>query len=119
MPWPRLPQRLRRLFSSRRASGQLTKDATSWAVIPIGQLRPHELGTAQGTVAMLTMNPRSGRAWLEAELHDPTGNLKLIWMGRRVIPGILPGVKLRVHGRISMHEGGPAVFNPAYEIVAD
>ncbi len=75
------------------------------------------MGTVQGTVSMLTLNPRSGSAWLEAELHDGTGTLKLIWMGRRVIPGIIPGVKMRVEGRITLHEGNPAIFNPAYELV--
>lgn len=98
---------------------ELTRDAIDAGATPIGNLRLHEVGTAQGTVAMLTLNPRTGRAWLEAELHDGSGTLKLVWIGRRVIPGILPGVKLRVQGRISMHEGSPAMFNPAYEIVGD
>lgn len=117
----RLPQRLRRLLSSHQelVADELARDAIASGATPIAQLSQHQVGTAQGTVAMLTLNPRSGSAWLEADLNDGTGTLKLIWMGRRVIPDILPGVKLRVHGRISLHEGNPAVFNPGYEIVAD
>ena len=115
----RRPSWLRRMLSSHQelVAGEREQEAVGAGATPIRDLQPHTMGTVQGTVSMLTLNPRSGSAWLEAELHDGTGTLKLIWMGRRVIPGIIPGVKLRVEGRITLHEGNPAIFNPAYELV--
>ena len=115
----RRPSWLRRMLSSHQelVAGEREQEAGGAGATPIRDLQPHTMGTVQGTVSMLTLNPRSGSAWLEAELHDGTGTLKLIWMGRRVIPGIIPGVKMRVEGRITLHEGNPAIFNPAYELV--
>lgn len=115
----RRPSWLRRMLSSHQelVAGEREQEAVGAGATPIRDLQPHTMGTVQGTVSMLTLNPRSGSAWLEAELHDGTGTLKLIWMGRRVIPGIIPGVKMRVEGRITLHEGNPAIFNPAYELV--
>ena len=115
----RRPSWLRRMLSSHQelVAGEREQEAVGAGATPIRDLQPHTMGTVQGTVSMLTLNPRSGSAWLEAELHDGTGSLKLIWMGRRVIPGIIPGVKMRVEGRITLHEGNPAIFNPAYELV--
>ena len=115
----RRPSWLRRMLSSHQelVAGEREQEAVGAGATPIRDLQPHTMGTVQGTVSMLTLNPRSGSAWLEAELHDGTGSLKLIWMGRRVIPGIIPGVKMRGEGRITLHEGNPAIFNPAYELV--
>ena len=115
----RRPSWLRRMLSSHQelVAGEREQEAVGAGATPIRDLQPHTMGTVQGTVSMLTLNPRRGSAWLEAELHDGTGSLKLIWMGRRVIPGIIPGVKMRVEGRITLHEGNPAIFNPAYELV--
>ena len=115
----RRPSWLRRMLSSHQelVAGEREQEAVGAGATPIRDLQPHTMGTVQGTVSMLTLNPRSGSAWLEAELHDGTGSLKLIWMGRRVIPDIIPGVKMRVEGRITLHEGNPAIFNPAYELV--
>lgn len=87
------------------------------SVHDIAGLPLRQLASAQGTVQVLTLNPRSGTAWLEAELGDGTGTLQLIWMGRREITGIRPGVALRVHGRVTLHAGRPAIFNPAYELL--
>ncbi|NLH69767.1 MAG: OB-fold nucleic acid binding domain-containing protein [Brooklawnia sp.] len=116
----RRPGWLRRLLSSHQqlVADEREQEAVVAGATPIRDLQPHTVGTVQGTVSMLTLNPRGGGAWLETELHDGTGTLKLIWMGRRVIPGIIPGVKMRVEGRITLHEGSPTIFNPAYELVA-
>lgn len=110
---------LRRLLSSHEelVAEELTEEAIGAGATPIAELEPRSLGVAQGSVQMLTLNPRAGSAWLEADLHDGTGTLRLIWMGRRVIPGIVPGAKLRVNGRVTLHEGRPAIFNPAYDLL--
>jgi RecJ-like exonuclease len=43
--------------------------------------------------------------------------LTVVWLGRRQIPGIEPGRKLRVTGRVTRRDGKPVVFNPSYELL--
>lgn len=110
---------MKRLFSSHQelVAEELAQEAALCGATPVSALQPRDLGTAQGAISLLTLNPRSGSAWLEADLHDGTGTLVLIWMGRRVVPGINPGSRLRVHGRVTTHRGRLAIFNPAYELL--
>jgi hypothetical protein len=37
-------------------------------------------------------------------------------MGRRNIPGIQPGRRIIVHGRLASIKGEPTIFNPSYEL---
>ncbi|GAA2183570.1 OB-fold nucleic acid binding domain-containing protein [Brooklawnia cerclae] len=113
-------RRLRRLLASSEelANEELAREAIDSGATTIASLRPRTRGVVQGTVGVLTINPRNGRSWLEAELRDGTGVLLLIWMGRRLIPGVDPGTKLRVSGMIADYNGRLAVFNPAYELLA-
>ncbi|WP_026554261.1 OB-fold nucleic acid binding domain-containing protein [Arthrobacter sp. 35W] len=43
--------------------------------------------------------------------------VRLVWLGRRRVPGIVPGVRLRLEGMVSMRDGLPTIFNPRYEII--
>ena len=53
---------------------------------------------------------------MEAELWDGTGQVTLVWLGRRDIPGIQPGRRIVVHGRLTNRKGEPTIFNPSYEL---
>ena len=74
--------------------------------------------TLRGTITMLTIRPRAGMPWLEAELSDGSGSVTLIWMGRREIPGVEAGRELIVTGRASCVDGGKRIYNPHYVLVA-
>ncbi|PYI38351.1 hypothetical protein CVS30_10510 [Arthrobacter psychrolactophilus] len=43
--------------------------------------------------------------------------LRLVWIGRRRVPGILAGTRLRVEGMVSQRDGLPTMYNPRYEII--
>lgn len=45
------------------------------------------------------------------------GEVALVWLGRRHIGGIEPGVAVRARGLAATHRTRPAIFNPAYELV--
>lgn len=85
----------------------------------IGAVRDREMATLRGTITVLTMKPRSGTPWLEAEFSDGSGTLTLIWMGRRSIPGVVAGRELSVQGRVSYVDGQRRLYNPLYELIAD
>jgi hypothetical protein len=74
------------------------------AVVVVGRLRSVEL------------SPKDAAATLEAELFDGTDGITLIWVGRRRIPGIEPGRRIKVRGRMSIRNGRKVLYNPYYEL---
>jgi hypothetical protein len=46
------------------------------------------------------------------------GRLRVIWLGRRRIPGIDAGTELRLEGMVTFRDGLPTMFNPRYEILS-
>jgi hypothetical protein len=66
----------------------------------------------------VTQRPHGPSLTMEADLWDGTGSIRLVWLGRRDIPGIQPGRRMVVHGRLTAVDGEPAIFNPTYELRA-
>ncbi len=69
-----------------------------------------------GTLRTVTLRPRGTSLTMEADLWDGTGTITLVWLGRRHIPGIQPGRRLVVHGRVAEIKGERTIFNPVYEL---
>jgi hypothetical protein len=84
--------------------------------VPIADCRHREVVDVAGTLRAVTLRPRGNSLTMEAELWDGTGRVLLLWLGRRDIPGIEPGRKLIVHGRMTSVKGERAIYNPAYEL---
>ena len=80
-------------------------------------LAPRYPATVCGTVRTVTLPPRRSVPALVAEVWDGNGSVNLVWIGRRTIGGIEPGVFLRASGRVAVVRGTPTIFNPSYEIV--
>lgn len=43
--------------------------------------------------------------------------VRLVWIGRRRVPGIAVGTRLRFEGMVSIRGGVPTIYNPRYEII--
>lgn len=71
-----------------------------------------------GRVTSIQVHPGSGTATFEVTLDDGTGSIRLVFLGRRSIPGITPGTSLRVIGTVGIHHGRLALLNPRYRIEA-
>lgn len=71
----------------------------------------------RGTLSSVTLRPRGGVPALEAELDDGTGSLTVVWLGRRRIAGVGPGVAMTVAGRVGVHDGVRTLYNPRYELL--
>jgi RecG-like helicase len=82
----------------------------------IKKLNDREVVTVYGHIKNVSVAPRAGTPTLEASVYDGSGIVTLVWLGRRKIAGIRPGVSLVAHGRVSCHDGQRIIFNPRYEL---
>ena len=55
---------------------------------------------------------------LQAELFDGSDSIQLVWLGRRRITGLEPGRRIVARGRIGVHNGQLAIYNPWYELLS-
>lgn len=76
-----------------------------------------QITTLNGSVRSLVLRPEVTVPALEVELFDGSGSVKIVWLGRRHIAGIEPGITLAVTGRLVRQEGELAMFNPQYAIL--
>lgn len=83
---------------------------------PIARCGDRERVSVDGALRTVTLRPRAGVPALEAELYDGSGTLNIVWLGRRRIPGIVPGGAIKATGRIAIEGGRPVMFNPIYEL---
>lgn len=111
---------LRRLGASndQLESEERQRVSASAGANKVGECRDRQAARLRGTITVLTMKPRGGMPWLEAELSDGSGSITLVWMGRREIPGITAGREMIVSGRVSYVDGRRRLFNPYYELIA-
>jgi len=49
---------------------------------------------------------------------DETGEMVVVFLGRRQLPGVKIGTKMSVEGRVGTHRGRQAIVNPMYELQA-
>jgi RecG-like helicase len=101
-----------------RAEISQAEQAGAQPCVPIAEGRSRELINVTGTLRAVTLRPRGPSLTMEADLWDGTGNITLVWLGRRDIPGIEPGRRIVVRGRLATIKGEPTIFNPTYELRA-
>ncbi|MGH2580809.1 MAG: OB-fold nucleic acid binding domain-containing protein [Actinomycetota bacterium] len=71
-----------------------------------------------GVVKRITVRPLEGFESLEALISDGTGELSVLWMGRRSIPGLTLGTRIVVEGVVAVKRGGLKMVNPTFEFAA-
>jgi RecG-like helicase len=98
-------------------AAELRREAEDLGVIHIGDVSQRSLVTVCGEVRSVTLRPRHETPALDVELWDGSDSLHLIWLGRRRIAGIVPGIKLQATGRVTKQRKLTTIFNPAYEIL--
>ncbi len=115
-PLGRLAERLTRTTHDIE-DRELQADVDRVGATPIRQLENRQRADVCGSVRSVTLRPRIDVPALVVEIYDGSRPLHLVWLGRREIAGIQPGVQLRASGRVSYYRGIPTIFNPSYEIV--
>ena len=113
----RAAERLKALTADDDGRDDLEQECIESTATPIAQSPDRERVTIQGRVRGLTLPSTGAPNSLAVDLIDPSGSVRLIFVGRKAIPGIDCGVTLRAAGRISGKGSNRVMYNPAYEIV--
>ena len=99
---------------AKRASPPIPRPAGVSAIAEVGAVRK---ATVEGRVRAVEIHPFANSCVFEAAVADETGTLTAKFYGRTHIPGFDPGTRVRLVGKVSMLEDGPAMINPAYELM--
>jgi hypothetical protein len=111
----RVSARLARTESELEAQ-DVQEDTGRLGGTPIIDLVDRWQASVFGAVRSVTLRPRVNVPALVVEIYDGSKALNLIWLGRPRAGGVVPGIYLSAHGRVTFQHGIPTIFNPSYEI---
>jgi RecG-like helicase len=99
---------------------RLAEEIEDWASTIPGTTRIADAPTRSrakvaGVVRRITVRPVEGYESLEALLSDGTGEIEVVWMGRRSIPGLSLGTRVVVDGVVGAQRGQLRMVNPTFE----
>ena len=99
---------------------RLAEEIYDWAAnVPgttrIADVESRRRGKIAGVVKRITVRPAEGNESLEALLTDGTGEMTVVWMGRRTIPGLTLGTRVVVEGVVADKRQGRRMVNPSFE----
>ena len=114
-PFRRFAQRMRESDEQR-----LAEEIHDWAANVPGTTRIADVESRRraklaGVVKRITVRPAEGNESLEALLTDGTGEMSVVWMGRRTIPGLTLGTRVVVEGMVADQRQGRRMVNPSFE----
>lgn len=84
---------------------------------PIGDIVPRHRVRVSGTIRALTVPVETTIPELVAEVTDGTGDLLVVWMGRRAIAGIDTGRRILLEGMVGHAGERLRMFNPRYSLL--
>jgi amino acid transporter len=85
--------------------------------IAIAELRPRQRARVTGRVRSVRVQAGGGVPSIECTIADATGQLMLIFQGRRRVPGIEPGARLTAEGMVGEQRRRTAMINPLFTIL--
>jgi RecJ-like exonuclease len=97
-------------------AAELRSEVERLSCSEIGEVQRGTVATVTGRISSVVYTPTENVPTLEAELFDGTAAIDLVWLGRRRIAGIEPGRRIKASGRVGLHEGRLAIYNPFYEL---
>ena len=89
----------------------------SAGAVPIGNLRSRQPARVAGRIKTIRVQPRAGVSSLECTIADGTGQLMLVFQGRRRVAGIEPGARVVVEGMVAARGRNLVMVNPLYWII--
>ena len=115
-----------RIFSRLAESDEsrLAEETREWAcgvpgVTPIAEIPLRKPARIAGEVRRITVFPMEGNESLGAVISDGTGEVTVVFMGRRVLPGLNLGTRVIVEGVAGeQRDGTRRMVNPKFEFSA-
>jgi hypothetical protein len=86
--------------------------------ISIGDADRRQRVCIAGRIRSVRVQPRAGVATLQCTLDDGTGEINLVFLGRRHVAGLAPGVIIAANGTVGERAGRQEILNPDYELLA-
>jgi hypothetical protein len=113
------PSLLHRLTAStsRLDAAELQDEVEQRDCVPLRDLRRGGCVQVVGRLRAVVYTPSETVPTLEAELFDGSDSIDLVWLGRRRITGVEPGRRVVARGRVGVHNGRKAIYNPWYELL--
>jgi amino acid transporter len=87
--------------------------------VAISSLQVRQRARVAGRVKSVTVKPWGDTASLQVQLTDDHGRLTVAFLGRRQIPGMIPGSKIVVEGTVADLRGQIGMINPSYEFLPE
>lgn len=84
---------------------------------PIASIRFRQRAKVAGKVRSMRVQPLGGAPALECVLGDDTGQISVVFLGRREIAGVEVGRMVGAEGVVGEHHGRLAMLNPRYELL--
>jgi RecG-like helicase len=120
-----LAQRLRGFLTRLTESDEqrLAEEIERWAekvagTVRIADVAARDRAKIAGVVKRITVRPMEGSESLEALVSDGTGEIRVVWMGRRSIPGLKLGTRIVVEGVVAELRAERRMVNPSFEFAA-
>jgi hypothetical protein len=87
-------------------------------VTPIAAVTQNGKATVEGRIHSVEIRPVEHSCVLACLVTDGTGEITALFYGRTHIPGVEPGTKIQLRGRVGIRDSGTVMVNPAYELLA-
>jgi amino acid transporter len=84
----------------------------------IASLTSFGKATVVGRVRSIEIRPVEHSTVLACRITDATGELTALFYGRTYIPGLEPGSKIRLRGKVGVQDSARVMANPAYELLS-
>lgn len=113
-------EKLRGLSTPRQDHGAEDEQRVAAArdAVPIRDVTPRSRVRVCGVVRAITY-PAPGRGGsFKATLWDGTGTIDVVWLGRKSVDGMSPGIHLIAEGVAAKRGDTLCIHNPAYEVIA-
>ncbi len=113
------PSLLHRLTASAENldAAELQEAVEIRSCMPVCDLSRGKYVQVVGRIRSVVYTPSETVPTLEAELFDGSESLDLVWLGQRRIAGVEPGRRVLARGRVGVHNGRLAIYNPWYELL--
>ncbi len=96
---------------------QNARENADWEVSSkVSDVRERQQVCLYGVLRSVTYPASAASGSFAATLFDGTGSIEVVWLGRKNVPGIKPGIRLAVQGMVISRANGLCVINPSFQI---